>query len=131
MKPIKRKKSTGKVKNATPTEYLGIQFKSRLEMYCYKQLVDNKIKAKYEDVTYILMPGFKFLNKSFRPITYTPDFIGKDFIIECKGYKTEVFKIKWKLFLYYLINNPKLRYDLYMPRNQREVNEVITEILNK
>ena len=32
-----------KVRNATPTEYDGIKFKSKLEAYCYKQLKENSI----------------------------------------------------------------------------------------
>lgn len=31
-----KKKKEGKVRNATPTEYDGIKFRSKLEMYTYK-----------------------------------------------------------------------------------------------
>ena len=36
--------------------------------------------------------------KKYLTIKYTPDFIGKDFIIETKGRANESFPLRWKLF---------------------------------
>jgi hypothetical protein len=106
----------------------GIEFKSKLESYCYSKLKENKIKVKYEGKTFILIKKFKFKGKTVRPITYTPDFIGKNFIIECKGWiANESFPLRWKLFKLYLINK-NLDYDLYLPSNRKEVDEVIEQI---
>jgi len=87
--------------------YDGIKFASGLEKYMYIVLKEAKIKAKYEGQTYELVPSFSFNNKSYerqanskgeykerggkkiRAITYTPDFVGNGFIIECKGRPNE------------------------------------------
>jgi hypothetical protein len=76
------------------------------------------------------MDKFEYKGFKLRPITYTPDFTDYDFIIECKGYETDVFKIKWKLFKNYLVQH-NMNYDLYMPKNHKEVDESILEIKNK
>ena len=47
MSNIKRK-SRAKVKNVKKSTYKGIQFQSRLELYCYKELETAKISVKYE-----------------------------------------------------------------------------------
>jgi hypothetical protein len=106
-----------------------------------------KIKAKYEGFTYEIVSGFDFINpcyertangkgefkqrggKKILPIKYTPDFIGNDFIIECKGRANESFPLRWKLFKKYLSDN-KLYFRLYKPQNQKECDKVIELILN-
>ena len=55
MSPVKRLKvdrQNKKVRNATPLVYDGIQFRSKLEAYCYKKLIQNNIKADYEKNKY-------------------------------------------------------------------------------
>lgn len=113
-----------RVKNATPLVYDSIKFRSKLEVYCYKRLRESNIKTEYESKKFILQQGFELDNEKIRPITYTPDFIGDTFIIECKGMQTDSFKIKWKMFKYWLFTN-KINYKLYMPRNQKDVEKVI------
>lgn len=81
---IKRKKQ-GKVKNATPTQYDGIKFRSKLEAYTYKKLKEAKVYAEYEPTHFELIPKFEYQGEKVRAMTYLPDFVGKDFIIECKG----------------------------------------------
>ena len=52
----KRKKTTNqKVKNATPNIYDGIEFKSKLETYVYKQLKAHNLKAEYEPIKFELI----------------------------------------------------------------------------
>lgn len=113
-----------KVKNATRVELDGIKFRSKLEAYTYAKLKENKISAQYEPQKFILLPSFKFNNKTVRSITYLPDFVGDTFIIECKGFQTDAFPIKKKLFEYYLVSN-NINKQYHIVRNQKEVNELI------
>ena len=117
---FKRKKGPVQSKKIT---YDGIKFASGLERYMYMALKKAKIKAKYEGQTFELIPSFEFNlesierqsngkgeyknrgNKKILNIKYTPDFIGKDFIIETKGRANESFPIRWKLFKRLLIEN--------------------------
>jgi hypothetical protein len=131
MKNTKRKKSPNKkIKNATENIYDGIKFKSKLETYVYKQLKVNRIKAEYEPTKFELIPSFVFCGKKIRPMTYTPDFVGDNFIIEAKGMPNDVFPYKWKLFMWYLLNkNLAEKYKLYIVHNQKETDACINEIL--
>ena len=126
----------------------GIQFASGLEKYMYLALKEAKIVARYEGETYILQDGFEFKNKSYErqsngkgdmvnrgskkvlPIKYTPDFVSRSFIIECKGRANESFPIRWKMFKNYVKEHLK-RVILYKPQNQKDCDEVIKLILNK
>ena len=115
MKKKNYKRKRGPVQ-AKKVKYDGINFASGLERYMYQALKKAKIKATYEGKTYEIVSGFNFINLSYErtangkgefkqrggkkilPIKYTPDFIGKDFIIECKGRANESFPLRWKLF---------------------------------
>ena len=69
-------------------------------------------------------------NKKILPIKYTPDFVGSNFIIECKGRANESFPMRWKLFKKYV--NWKMKHvTLYKPQNQKECDEVIKLIIKK
>ena len=110
---IKRKsnkKENKKVKNATPNTYNGIQFKSQLETYVYKQLKAHSLKADYEPIKFELIPSFVFCGKKIRAMTYTPDFIveknNHHFVLEVKGMPTDRYVVKRKLFLNYLKTQP-------------------------
>lgn len=121
----KRTKKEGRVKNATPTQVDGIKFRSKLEAYAYKKFKEAKIPVEYEQHRYMLLPSFIFENKTVRAITYLPDFVGKNFIVECKGFPNESWPLREKLFKYYIINNmPKYKY--YLVRNQKQVDELIS-----
>jgi len=136
----RRSKSKTKVKNAKKSTYKGLDFKSNLELHCYKKLETAKIEVKYEEETFTIFPATiypqacyegtskKLYNKGskIRPITYTPDFVdpkGK-FIIETKGYANESFPLRWKLFKKHLKDNNH-HYVLFMPRNKKQVDEVV------
>ena len=124
----------------------GIQFASGLEKYMYLALKKAKIKSKYEGETYVIQEGFEFNqscyekqsngkgeykdrgNKKILPVKYTPDFIGKGFIIECKGRANESFPMRWKMFKKYVKENmPSVT--LYKPQNQKDCDETINLIL--
>ena len=123
----KRTKKEGKVKNATPTQLDGIKFRSKLEAYTYKKLKEANIYAEYEQYRYMLLPSFIFENKTVRAITYLPDFVGNNFIIECKGFPNEAWPLREKLFKYYLTNNMP-NYSFYLVRNQKQVDELIKKL---
>lgn len=118
-----------KVKNATPLEYDGISFKSKLEMYCYKLLQENHIPVEYEVEKFTILDSFVYDKERVRGMTFTPDFVGDNFVVECKGFMNDAFPLRWKLFKYYLYRN-QLRYDLYLPRNKKDVEKVVQEIVS-
>ena len=126
----------------------GIQFASGLEKYTYLSLKNNKLFEGYENQVFQLVESFDFRNKTYEKqangkgdyinrgekkilgIKYTPDFVGKDFIIECKGRANESFPIRWKLFKLWLTKN-KIGKTLYKPQNQTEVDLTIMLIKEK
>lgn len=146
MNKKRRSKKRGPVV-AKKVSYDGHNFASGLERYMYMVLKKHKIKAKYEGETFVLINGFHFENKSYEkqsngkgdfvnrgnkrilPIKYTPDFIGEDFIIECKGRANESFPMRWKLFKR-LVAEQFPNYTLYKPQNQKECDRVIELIKN-
>ena len=128
--------------------YDGITFQSGLEKYIYSALKKAGIDAKYEGATYELIPSFNYDkssyerqangkgeyknrgNKKILNIKYTPDFVGDNFIIECKGRANESFPIRWKLFKKYV--SERLRgVTLYKPQNQKQCDETVNLILGK
>lgn len=71
----------------------------------YMMMKQGKIRELKEQVKFELQPSFKIGNKTIRAINYIADFTYYDekgnFIVEdCKGYKTEIYKIKKKSFEY-------------------------------
>ena len=132
MSTLKRKKQTSnkKVKNATPTVYKDIKFRSKLEMYTYKKLEQAKINAEYEMHRFELIPAFVFLGKKIRAMTYLPDFVGDSFIIECKGFGNDAWPLREKLFKYKLFLTQD-NSEFYVVHNQKEVENCINRILTK
>lgn len=125
-----KKKSQGKVRNATPNIYDGIKFRSKLETYTYKKLKEAGIDAEYESTHFELIPKFEYNGEKARAMTYLPDFVGKNFIIECKGLVTDSFPLRWKIFKYYLKQENK-DYKLFLVRNQKQVDEMVNELSKK
>lgn len=137
---VTRKKGPVIAKNIV---YDGVALKSGLEKYMYKSLQDSSIDFKYEAYTFELVPPFIFVNscierqsngkgdftergkKKVLNLKYTPDFVGKDFIIETKGRANESFPLRWKLFKKWMIDNNDHR-TLYKPQNQKDCDDVIT-----
>ncbi len=138
-----------KVKNAKIVVFDGIEFKSGLELFCYRKLKEAGAEFSYEAHTFTIFPPvtcgfpsveqvgvnkvFKEANTSVRPITYTPDFTDKEcaeFIIECKGYKNEVFPLKLKMFKK-LLTESDFKGTYYLPRNQKQITETISLILKR
>ena len=113
-----------KIKNATPIEADGIKFRSKLELYTYKKLKEANIVTEYEQHKYELLPAFIFHGKKIRAITYLPDFVGKGFVIECKGYANDSFPLRKKLFEFWLsVHEPETQY--HIVRTQKEVDQLV------
>ena len=142
-KDIKGKKEENKkVKNAQVTTYDGINFKSKLEVFCYKKLKEHDIPFEYEKHKFTLFEGFKpsfhcyFPNKlgkleldltKLRSTTYTPDFVGDYWIIETKGRSNDLYPVKLKLFRELIEKDIKYKnYKLFIePHNQNQILQAI------
>jgi hypothetical protein len=114
----------------------------------YMALKKAKIKALYEGETFELQEAFDFPfesyercgngkgeyknrgNKKILNIKYTPDFVGKGFIIETKGRANESFPLRWKMFKKLITENKIGDFKLYKPQNQKECDETIRLILD-
>ena len=67
--------------------------------------------------------------KKILPIRYTPDFIGDDFIIECKGRANESFPLRWKMFKK-IVKRDHPCVIIYKPQNQKEC-DITVELIQK
>ena len=106
MRSFKRKKGVKLVK-AKPITVDGIPFKSTGEGYFYKKSKEAGFNFKYEDITFELIPPFEFQQKKIRPLGFTPDFVDHDnqIVVEIKGWETPDFKLRNKMFKYFLYKN--------------------------
>ena len=127
MRKQTKKKSEGRVKNATPNIVDGIKFRSKLESYTYKKLKEANIYADYEQHRYELLPAFEFSGKKIRAITYLPDFVGHNFIIECKGFPNAAWPLREKLYKYHM-NRFLPNHRFYLVHTQKEVDTMIDEL---
>lgn len=90
--------------------YNDIQFDSIREKNRYIQLKMLEKAGEIKDLelqkTFTLQPSFKKNGTTYRAITYKADFVyldlrtNKNIVEDTKGFKTEVYKIKKKLFEY-------------------------------
>ena len=142
----RRSKKRGPVQ-AKKINFDGINFASGLERYTYMALKKAKLFEGYENEVFQLIESFDFKSQSYEKqangkgdytnrgqkkilgIKYTPDFVGKDYIIECKGRANESFPLRWKLFKLWLTKN-NIGKTLYKPQNQKEVDLTIQLIKN-
>lgn len=118
-----------KVMNASISTYRGVEFKSKLEGKAYELFLDAGLAPEYELEAITLLDGFKpsvgfyttpekgrvlGLNSYVvRKTTYTPDFIirgRRNYYIETKGFKTDSYNIKVKLFRRWLEDNDPTAY---------------------
>ena len=137
----RKKKKRKSARSGTNVTCDGMQFRSKLEVYCYKALKEAKLFEKYEEETFMLLEGsmmpnrvyerqsngkgeFKMRSSAIRQITYTPDFTGKDFIIEVKGHPNMAFPLRWKMFKNVLSETGDTR-NIYKPQSQKDIDAVI------
>ena len=139
-----------KIRNATPLEYNGISFKSKLEKMIYQTLREHNLPVQYEPHKFIIWEGFKptvpFYNKDKSTrmlkqeskkiigISYTPDFVLQHnnhlIIIETKGIENETFPIKKKLFRKYLEEHyPKsIFFEIYTKKQLMQAIDIIKNL---
>jgi len=138
-----------KIRNTQAMTIDGINFKSKLEVYCYKRLLEEGIPFDYEKYVFVLQDKFNattpsvelikskgvkkfdFTGTAIREITYKPDFVSIDgqWIIECKGFANDSFNMKWKMFKHFLYKKG-MNVTLYVPRNQKQIDLAIEIIKN-
>lgn len=120
-----------KIINASPLEYDGISFKSKLEKMAYQTLKEQGFPVLYEPRKFIIWEGFRpnvpFYNKDASTrmlkmdskkvidISYTPDLMFEYnnhlIIIEMKGFENNTYPLKKKIFRKWLeSNNPNSIY---------------------
>jgi hypothetical protein len=94
-------KMNKRVKNATKVYVEDIKFDSKLEAYMYSLLKSKGVKMELQHVI-VLQPSFKREGKTIRAIKWVADFYLPDhnLIIDTKGWGTEIFKMKLKIFKY-------------------------------
>ena len=121
------------------------RYSSGLEKYCAEQLESNGIEYDYEP-KYQIVDGFKYhstfyksvpkkdlmvdrTHSAHKPITYKPDFLlpTKCVFIETKGFvrRNDSFPLRWKLFMRFLLDSGMSHYRLFIPRNQKQVDQII------
>ena len=94
--------------HAKKTTVDGITFDSRKEADRYLVLKgmeeDGTIENLRRQVRYELVPAFDVDGRHYRPVCYVADFVyvedGKEVVEDVKGMRTDVYKLKSKLFAY-------------------------------
>lgn len=88
----------------------GYAFDSIDESKYYQALLIRKAKGEIVNFEmqpkFTLIPGFKKRGKTFRAMTYTPDFLiyhndGSEELIDVKGFSTQQGELRYKLFNYF------------------------------
>lgn len=126
------------------------RYRNRLEKYCGDTLTALGIPFDYEP-QFTVLEGFNYPSMHFKsvpknsllvditgkktlPIRYKPDFVLHEHkvIIETKGFvrANDSFPLRWKLFMKYLMDNGMEDYRLFIPKSQKQVNQIIDIIKN-
>lgn len=105
--------------NAKKTVVDGITFDSKKEAVRYKELKALELVGKIDRLElqprFVLMDGFRYEGKAIRKIEYIADFLYRDLstyelvVEDVKGVKTDVYKLKKKLFLKHYGNEYKFK----------------------
>lgn len=95
---------------AKKTSIDGIKFDSQKEANRYLDLLvlqrAGLIQDLHRQVRFELQPSYKKNGKTIRAITYIADFVyydtfkGEKIVEDTKGYRTEIYKLKKKIFEY-------------------------------
>ena len=105
--------------NAKKTVIDGIKFDSKKEAARYEVLKGLELVGKIDRLElqprFVLMDGFRYEGKAIRKIEYVADFLYRDLstceliVEDVKGVKTDVYKLKKKLFLKHYGNEYKFK----------------------
>lgn len=88
----------------------GYTFDSIDESKYYQVLLIRKAKEEILNFEmqpkFVLIPGFKKQGKTFKAMTYTPDYLiyhidGSEELIDIKGFSTQQGELRYKLFNYF------------------------------
>ena len=108
----------------------GIVFDSKWEMQAYLMLKADLPSNAHMELSpkYELQPKFRDLNgKAMRAIHYIGDFLvkhrGKTYLIDTKGFETDVFKMKEKMFKFKF---PDM--EIIKIKSKKRMNELIEKI---
>jgi hypothetical protein len=114
-------KGNRKIKNATKISSGGVSFDSKLEKAMYDKLTLLGVRFEFKK-KFVIIPGFVYLDKKVREITWTPDFFFPDIelVLDTKGFPDAKFPIKLKLFKMYCIqhNTP---YAIWIVKDKHQV----------
>ena len=113
------------IKNATPTYYNGVKYRSKLEAGCAKVLDESGIEFQYESLKMELLPKFVYMGKTYLPWTYKTDFVILDnIILEIKGFKqADNYVNKRKMILKHILDNDLnyMFFEIYSESHLRNV----------
>lgn len=94
--------------HAQKTVLDGIKFDSKKEANRYAELKlmerAGLIKGLQRQVRFELIPAFDVDGKHYRPTSYVADFVytdtksGKQVVEDCKGFRTDIYRLKAKMF---------------------------------
>ena len=101
-----------RIQGVSPKVYNGVHYRSTLEANTAKVLDLIGVPFEYETKKFTLLEGFRcpYQKEKVRAITYTPDFIVGNIIIECKGFETPEWKNKKKYIFKYLMEKEPQMY---------------------
>ncbi len=123
---ISEVKKNKKIVGATKCSADGFIFDSKLELFMYRLLkrykVDFELKRKF-----IVQEGFVLEGKKVRAITWSPDFLIGNLIIDTKGHATEPFKLRLKLFKKMMEDRGE-KYEFLFPSEQSQCHEIVLEL---
>ena len=120
-----------KIKNAKPTEYNGVKYRSKLESEFAKVFDENGVSFKYEPFKITLIPSFKYLGQTIRDVSYTPDFVVyNNIIIEAKGFPNDAYPLRKKMVLKYIVDN-NYNYEFYEIKTKNQLLKLIEELKTK
>ena len=110
-----------RIQGVHPKQYKGVQYKSTLEAETAEVLDKLGLPVNYEARKIVLLEGFRcpYQKNKVIGITYKPDFLVGNIIIECKGFETPEWRNKKKyIFKYLMENEPNTPF--YQTKNSRK-----------
>ena len=114
---VETSSSTSKYKNEKDVRIIGNKkyvFDSKREAKCFDDLYRQQqlgiIKNLKTQPSYELIPTLKHGDKTLRKISYIADFTyidqnGNKIVVDAKGFQTDVYKLKKRLFIMYYPNH--------------------------
>ena len=97
----------GRIQGVHPKVYKDVQYKSTLEAQTAETLDKLGLPINYEARKITLLEGFRcpYQKNKVIGITYKPDFLVGNIILECKGFETPEWKNKKKYIFKWLMEN--------------------------